>query len=72
MATANLNELIDKVRRLPSEKLRQVEELVAYLESEGNRRTSPFRAVAGTLDAEDANVMAKVIEDCERIEQRGW
>lgn len=72
MATANLNALIDKVRRLPPEKLRQVEALIEHLESEGDARRTPFRAVSGTLDAEDALVMAKAVEDCERIEPRGW
>ncbi len=72
MATGNLNALIDKVRRLPPDKLRQVEALVEHLESEEEERASPFRAVSGTLADDDALAMAKAIEDCERIDPRGW
>jgi hypothetical protein len=71
VATANLNALIDKVRRLPPDKLRQVEALVEHVESQAGERPNPFRAVSGTLDADEALAMAKAVEDCERIDPRG-
>jgi hypothetical protein len=72
IATADLKALLDKVRRLPPDQLRQVEALVEHLESERGERPSPFRAAAGTLVAEDAVAIAKAIEDCERVEPSGW
>jgi hypothetical protein len=72
MATADLDALFDKVRRLPPDKLRQVEVLVQHLEAEQPQRTSRFQKVSGTLAAEDADAMTKAIEDCERTDRRGW
>jgi hypothetical protein len=72
MAIANVDALFDKVRRLPADKLRQVEAFVRRLVSEGPERLSPFRKVAGTLDAEEAREMKEAVRDCERIDLRGW
>jgi hypothetical protein len=72
MATADLDALFDKVRRLPPDKLRQVEALVQHLESAEPERVSRFRNLSGTLTAEDAHAMKTAVEDCERIDPRGW
>jgi hypothetical protein len=72
MAIADLDVLFDKVRRLPAEKIRQVEALVQRLESEESKRPSRFRKVAGTLGADEACAMTKALEDCEQIDPRGW
>jgi hypothetical protein len=72
MATADLDTLLDKVRHLPADKLRQVEALVQRLESEEPEQRSRFRKVSGTLNAEDARAMTRALEDCERIDSRGW
>jgi hypothetical protein len=72
MATADLNALFEKVRRLPPEKLRQVEALVQRLEYETPQRPSRFQRVSGILTAEDARAMTKALDDCERIDPRGW
>lgn len=72
MATADLDALFEKVRRLPPEKIRQVEALVQRLDTEEPPRPSRFRRASGTLAAEDAAAMRKAIEDCERIDRRGW
>jgi hypothetical protein len=72
MATRDLDALFDKVRRLPPDKLRQVEALVQDLEAQEPQRPSRFRKMSGTLAAEDARAMTKALEDCEQIDPRGW
>jgi hypothetical protein len=72
MATADLDILLDKVRHLPPDKLRQVEALVQHLQSEEPERKSRFRNVAGTLGDDDARAMRNAVQDCERIDPRGW
>ena len=54
------------MRRLPLDKLRQVEALVQHLDSEKPERRSGFGNVSGELTEEDARVMENAVEDCER------
>jgi hypothetical protein len=72
MAAANLTVLLDKVRHLPPDKLAQVEALVERLEAGETGPQGRFRALSGLLSVEEAGMMATAVEDCERIDPRGW
>jgi hypothetical protein len=72
VAAIDFDRLIDKLRRLSPDGLARVEALVERLEPEGANGTDRFRSLSGTLSEEDAVLMERAAEDCERIDASGW
>ncbi len=71
MASADLNRLLEDLSRLTPAERAVVRARMAHLESattEGSR----FRALAGVVSEADAALMRIAVEDCERIDPRGW
>ena len=68
----DFDRLIDKLRRLSPDGLARVEALVERLEPESANGADRFRSLSGTLSEEDAVLMERAAEDCERIDASGW
>jgi hypothetical protein len=72
VATVDFDSLIDKLRRLSPDGLARVEALVERLEPESSTGKDRFRSLSGVLSAEDAVLMERAAEDCERVDASGW
>jgi hypothetical protein len=72
MAVPDLDALFGKLCRLSSDELVQVAALVDELKPREATSRSPFQVFSGVLSAEDARLMGGAVEDCARIDLRGW
>jgi len=71
VTAADFDRLLDKLRRLSPDGLARVEALVERLEPETPNGTDRFRSLSGVLSAEDAVLMKRAAEDCERVDASG-
>jgi len=71
MAAADLDALVEKLRRLTPTELARVKALVDGM-PEAGKRPSRFRALSGVLSPEDAESMTRAAEECERIDHGAW
>jgi hypothetical protein len=67
----DLDRLIERIRNLPPEALSRANEVVANLENATAAR-GKFSSVCGRISPADATVMKQAVEDCERVDPRGW
>jgi hypothetical protein len=72
VAAIDFDRLIAKLRRLSPDELARVEALVEHLEPESSSGSDRFRSLSGVLSAEDAALMERAAEDCERVDASGW
>jgi hypothetical protein len=67
----DVDDLIKRIRNLPSEALSRVSEVVATLEKAG-AAPGRFSSVCGGISPADAAAMKRAVEDCEQVDPRGW
>lgn len=72
MAAADLDALLEKLRRLPPKQLERVKHLVDELAPGTSDTGGRFAALVGTVGRDEAEAMARAIEDCERIDLSAW
>jgi hypothetical protein len=71
VAAKDLDGLFDRIRHLSPEGLSRVAEVVSSLEQPAPMR-GKFAAVCGGISPADAEAMKRAVEDCERVDPRGW
>jgi hypothetical protein len=71
VAAKELDGLIDRIRHLSPEGLSRVAEVVSNLERPAPTR-GKFSGVCGGISPDDAAAMKRAVEDCERVDPRGW
>ena len=71
MASADLNRLLEDLSRLTPAERAVVRARMARLDS-ATAGGSRFGALAGAVSEADAALMRNAVEDCERIDPRGW
>jgi hypothetical protein len=71
MAAVDLDRLFESLLYLSPAERAQVKERIEQLDPAPSK-TGGLRALAGVISAEDAELMRQAIEDCERIDPRGW
>jgi hypothetical protein len=71
VAHGNLDDLVDRLRRLPPDKLGRVTRVVEALEAEGPGARD-FERLCGVIPKPEADAMMAAIADCERVDTRDW
>jgi hypothetical protein len=71
VAAKELDGLIERIRHLSPEGLSRVAEVVSNLERPAPTR-GRFSGVCGGISPADAAAMKQAVEDCERVDPRGW
>ena len=67
------DEIVETVSRLPEEQKREVLDFARRIADRPTDRRERIRSLAGSISAEDGEVMLQVIEDgCERIDAGSW
>jgi hypothetical protein len=70
MASTDLDRLLDDLARLTPAQREVVRARMDHLESA--KAGSRFGALVGVVSEADAALMQTAVEDCERIDPRGW
>ena len=70
MASTDLDRLLDDLARLTPVQREVVRARMDHMESAA--AGSRFRALVGVVSEADAALMRTAVEDCERIDPRGW
>jgi hypothetical protein len=71
VAHADLDDLVDRLRRLPPDKLGRVTRVVEALEAE-DPGARAFDRLCGVIAKADADAMMAAIADCERVDPGDW
>lgn len=71
MSATEFDRVMENLLRLSPAERAQVKERLEQLDPAPSKGGG-LRALAGVISAEDAELMRQAIEDCERIDPRGW
>jgi DNA-directed RNA polymerase subunit F len=71
---AKLQDIVEELKTLPPEGLERVAEYIHGLHANNQKeRKALLRRAAGTLSNEEADELARIIEEgCEQIDERDW
>jgi hypothetical protein len=74
MSPTLAKQIMDKLDRLPDDKLEKAMKLIEGLERETPKGTPgrELRQFAGTLSREEADEMLQAVEECRQIEPDAW
>jgi hypothetical protein len=68
---ANVDDLVDRLRRLSPDKLGRVTRVLDALEAE-DPQAGTFDRLCGVVSKADADAMMAAIADCERVDPSDW